>query len=65
MYLDESFYNHVRMFKKLSYDLEVNIVNTRGILGICFLLVSSKIDPELISKEIQEFSNLYISSTAL
>ena len=50
LFLEEPFYRYVRLMKKLSYDLEVNLVNTRGVLGICFLLVSSKIDPELISK---------------
>lgn len=50
------------MQRKLSYDLEVNIVNTRGILGICFLLVSSKIDPEEISKEIHLFLSQYANA---
>jgi secreted Zn-dependent insulinase-like peptidase len=43
----------------MAYYLTVKILNTRGVLGLYFILVSSTRDPKNISDEIKTFVNSF------
>lgn len=54
-HIDEPFFNELRTLKQMAYYLTVKIENTRGILGMYFILVSSTRDPANITAEIKTF----------
>lgn len=55
-HIDEPFFNELRTEKQMAYSLGVKVLNTRGILGLEFILVSSTRDPYDISQEIKGFA---------
>ena len=54
-HVEEPFFNELRTEKQLAYYLTTRISNTRGVLGMYFILVSSSKDPEYIAREIKRF----------
>lgn len=63
-YIDEPYFNELRTQKQMAYYLAVTIENTRGVLGLKFILVSSTRDPKNISEEIKNFVSSFFLKMA-
>jgi insulysin len=59
-YIKEPYFNELRTEKQLAYYLTAYSKNTRGVLGLCFILVSSNTDPRAISGHIANFCREFL-----
>ncbi len=63
-HVEEPFFNELRTEKQLAYYLTTRIANTRGVLGLYFVLVSSSKDPAFIAEEIKKFVATFFAKMA-
>jgi len=61
-YIKEPFFDQLRTQKQLAYYLTAYSQNTRGILSLLFLLISSNADPHAVSEHIHSFVKEFISA---
>lgn len=61
-YIKEPFFDKLRTEKQLAYYLRAYPKNTRGILSLCFILISSNTEPTAISNYITDFCNTFLQN---
>ena len=55
VYIKEPFFNELRTKKQLAYYVSSKVCETRGVLGMHFILVSSNTDPKSCEKHMKDF----------
>jgi secreted Zn-dependent insulinase-like peptidase len=60
-YIKEPFFDKLRTEKQLAYFLRAYPKNTRGVLALCFILISSNSDPRAVSGHISTFVNEFLA----
>ena len=61
-YIKEPFFDQLRTQKQLAYYLTAYSQHNRGILSLCFLLISSNADPYAISGHIHTFVTDFLAN---
>lgn len=59
-YIKEPFFDKLRTEKQLAYYLRAYQNNTRGVLSLNFILISSNTPPHAISQHISQFCNTFL-----
>ena len=61
-YIEQPYFDNLRTQKQLAYSLCAYQQNTRGVLGLLFLLISSNSDPFQITEHIKTFISEFIAA---